>query len=70
MHRTTNLDEFASLRDLAFFFGGGENIWIPHFFRYKTGAYCKLTQKVAFFLGWVQAISVRQQLLGDEHEAR
>lgn len=71
VHRTTNLDEFASLRDLAvFFFLGGENIWIPHFFRYKTGAYCKLTQKVAFFLGWVQAISVRQQLLGDEHEAR
>lgn len=33
-------------------------------------AYCKLTRKYAFFLGWVQAISVRQQLLGDEHEAR
>lgn len=31
VHRTTNLDEFASLRDLAVFFLGGENIWIPHF---------------------------------------
>ena len=51
VHRTTNLDEFASLRDLAVFFLGGKIFEFPTFFGTKRELTVSSPKKWPFF--WV-----------------
>ena len=76
VHRTTNLDEFASLRDLAvFFLGGGKIFEFPTFFGTKRELTVSSPKKWPFF--WVGsrllacvsscwAMSMRREKIGIE----